>query len=153
DGDTVTTAQTPGGPFGLGATQVGLTATDPWGNVSKTCQASVRVVDMTGPVIASASAAPAVIWPPNKAMVAVSISASAADNCDAAPSCRITKVTSNEAADFQITGPMTVSLRADRSGSGRGRTYSVWVTCTDASGNDSAPRSAMVVVPHDQGND
>src|SRR5262249_25961720 len=47
DGDTVTTAQTPGGPFGLGATQVGLTATDPWGNVSKTCHATVRVVDMT----------------------------------------------------------------------------------------------------------
>ena len=60
-------------------------------------------------------------------------------------------MTSNEGADFQITGPMTVNLRADRSGGGSGRTYNVWVTCTDASGNDSAPKAAIVVVPHDQG--
>jgi len=153
DTDPVTTAQSPSGPFGLGATPAGLTATDPWGNVSAACHATVHVVDTTRPVIGATSAAPAVLWPPNKKLVSVSIGAVASDNCDASVSnrCRITSVTSNEGADFQITGPMTVNLRADRSGGGSGRTYNVWVTCTDASGNDSAPKAATVVVPHDQG--
>ncbi|MCA1827941.1 MAG: hypothetical protein LC689_13520 [Myxococcales bacterium] len=153
DGDSVTTAQSPNGSFDLGATPASLTATDPWGNVSKTCNATVHVVDTTRPSIGSASASPAVLWPPNKQMVPVSIVAVASDNCDASVSsrCRITSVTSNEAADFQITSAMTVDLRADRSGGGKGRAYNVWVTCTDASGNDSTPKAATVVVPHDQG--
>ena len=74
---------------------------------------------------------------PNKRMVPVSVSAAASDNRDAAvaSSSRITAVTSNERqADFEITGTMSVNLSADRSGRGSGRTYDVWVSWTDASG-------------------
>jgi hypothetical protein len=61
-------------------------------------------------------------------------------------------VTSNEgsSADWQITGPASVELRADRAGSGSGRIYVITVRCTDASGNASTS-TAVVSVPHDQG--
>jgi hypothetical protein len=44
-----------------------------------------------------------------------------------------------------------LELRAERLGSGSGRTYTIAVTCTDANGS-AGTRSATVTVPHDQGN-
>jgi len=56
--------------------------------------------------------------------------------------CRIIAVTSNEPSspgirepDSEITGPLTVSLRADRSGQGDGRIYTITVECEDDGGN------------------
>ena len=43
-----------------------------------------------------------------------------------------------------------MNLRAERSGKGRARTYTITVRCTDASGN-SATKTVTVRVPHDQG--
>ena len=154
DGDSVTLAQSPAGPFGLGSTLASLTATDPSGNLSNTCSGTVSVVDRTPPGISKMTASPNVLWPPNHKMVAVSLGVSVADACDAnvASSCRIVSVSSNEgsAADSQITGRMTASLRAERSGKGD-RVYNVAVTCTDAS-NNSSTGTVAVTVPHDQGN-
>jgi hypothetical protein len=61
-------------------------------------------------------------------------------------------VTSNEAGSgqWQITGPLTLSLMADRAGNGNGRIYTVSVSCTDAAGN-SKSATTTVTVPHDQG--
>jgi hypothetical protein len=41
----------------------------------------------------------------------------------------------NTASDWTITGPMTLRLRAERSGSGAGRVYTIVVRCIDSDGN------------------
>ena len=46
---------------------------------------------------------------------------------------------------------LVVLLRAERSGSGSGRVYTIQVSCTDALGN-VAMGTVDVIVPHDQGN-
>ena len=153
DGDAVTVKQLPSGPYGLGATGVTLTASDPAG-LSSTCTSTVTVVDTTPPVIAGVTATPNSLWPPNHKMVAVSVSPKVADVCDAgaARNCRITSVSSNEgsSADWQLTGALSVNLRAERSGAGGNRVYNVAVECADASGN-RAQGAVAVAVPHDQG--
>ena len=61
-------------------------------------------------------------------------------------------MTSNEAlnaSDSSLSGPLELSLRAERDGSGTGRIYSIGVICTDAS-QLSASGSVTVSVPHDQ---
>jgi hypothetical protein len=70
----------------------------------------------------------------------------------------ITSVQSNEpvnglgdgdtAPDWQITGNHTVSLRAERSGKGSGRIYTITIQATDAAGNMSTPQTVTVKVPH-----
>lgn len=116
--------------------------------------------DVTPPSINSVSASPNVLWPPNHKFVPVSVSWSATDNCGAA-ACSITSVSSNEpinglgdgdtAPDWIITSGSTVLLRAERSGLGSGRVYTITLTCRDASGNTTS-RTTTVLVPHDQGN-
>jgi CSLREA domain-containing protein/uncharacterized repeat protein (TIGR01451 family) len=159
DGDLLTLVQSPAGPYSLGSTPVTLTVTDAVG-ASASCQATVMVVDQTPPVIQSMAASPNVLWPPNHQMVPVNVALSASDRCDLVPSCRITSVSSNEpvsgagagntAPDWEITGNLAVNLRAERSGKGTGRVYTIAAMCTDASGNSST-KTATVTVPHDQG--
>jgi hypothetical protein len=94
-------------------------------------------------------------------MVPATLRVSASDNCDPSAVCKIVSVSSNEpvnglgdgdtAPDWLITGDLTVNLRAERSGKGNGRIYTVTFECTDASGN-SATGTTTVAVPHDQGN-
>ena len=147
----VTCAPISGAVFAVGATTVRCSSSDAHGN---TAQGSFTVTvagDTAAPVIQSVTPSVTSLWPPNKSMIPVSISVHASDNLDAAPACHVSSVTSNEgsSADWQITGPLTVSLRADRNGNGNGRTYTITVRCTDAFGN-TASASTGVVVPHDQ---
>ena len=51
---------------------------------------------------------------------------------------------------WMITGPLTLNLRAERSGTGSGRVYTIIVSCTDDAGNTST-RATQVLVPHDKG--
>jgi hypothetical protein len=129
------------------ASQAGNENYNPAPAVTRTFQ----VLDRTAPRIASVTPSVASLWPPNKGMVPVSFSVSVTDDVDPTPSCQVIGVTSNEGSngDWQITGPATVALRADRDGSGIGRTYVVTVRCSDASGNASTA-TAAVIVPHDQ---
>lgn len=160
DGDPITLMQIPAGPYGLGTTGVTLTATDSDG-ASASCSATVTVVDTMPPTITSVTASPNTLWPPNHKMVPVQVTAATLDNCIAAPVCKITAVSSNEpvngtgdgdtAPDWQITGDLTVNLRAERSGSGSGRVYSITIQCADAAGNSSPPQLVTTVVPHAQG--
>jgi len=94
----------------------------------------------------SVSASPNMLWPPNHQMTPVTISISPSNGCIAG-SCMITSVSSNEPAgsdavasgDAVITGNLTVSLRADRTGNDKsGRVYTVTLECTDASDNSSS---------------
>lgn len=158
DGDPITLTQSPAGPYSLGTTNVTLTVTDNNG-ASNSCAATVTVQDRTSPVISSVSANPSTLWPPNHKMVPVTVTVSASDNCGVAPVCKIISVSSNEpvdglgdgdtAPDWDITGNLKVNLRAERSGSGNGRVYTLMIECTDASGNGST-KSVTVTVPHNR---
>jgi hypothetical protein len=88
-------------------------------------------------------------------MIPVSLVVDALDSCDPLPIAQIIQVTSNEPqkpveTDWEITGPLSLNLRADRLGSGRGRIYTIFVECQDGSGNVSAT-SVDVVVPNNKG--
>ena len=79
----------------------------------------------------------------------------ASDTCsgNVTGSCRIVGIDGDDgasAADWRITGALSAELRAERSGKGNGRTYTLRLQCTDPSGN-SAQQNVTVAVPHDQG--
>ena len=92
-------------------------------------------------------------------MIPVTISVDVSDACDANPTCKITTVFSDEAVggtgdgdtspDWVITGDLTLDLRAERSGQGGGRVYTITIECTDVAGNPST-RDLTVTVPPDQ---
>jgi hypothetical protein len=116
-------------------------------------------LDITPPAVHSASVSPDTLWAPNHKMVDVTVTVSADDDSAAAVRCVIVGITSNEpalgtgsgatASDWEITGDLTAKLRAERSGNGSGRIYTIQVMCYDASGN-ATPVSLQVTVPHDQ---
>ena len=106
------------------------------------------------PVIESVTASPAVLWPPNHKMVPVTLNVQASDD-HALVSTEIIDVRSNEGshpgkkgADWRITGPLTLELRAERLGHGTGRIYTITVQCEDDGGNVTT-EEVTVVVPHD----
>jgi alpha-tubulin suppressor-like RCC1 family protein len=144
----------PSGFFLLGTTTVICTATDNAGNTSSG-SFTITVRDTAPPVITTTTPSVTSLSPPNHQMVPITISVSAADNLGAAPVCVITGVTSNEPQnglgdgdtpnDWMISGPLTLQLRAERSGKGDGRAYTIAVRCADAAGN-AATSSATVVV-------
>jgi hypothetical protein len=116
-------------------------------------------LETTPPVITNLTAAPNLLPKPNHKMVPVSVTVAVTDNCDAsvAQSCHIDSVVSNEPVsgtgegdtepDWEITGSLTVNVRAERAGSGTGRIYTVFVRCTDNAGNSSGT-ATQVMVPH-----
>jgi len=135
----------------VGTTPVTLTVADNHG-ASSQCTAIVTVTPAPLVTINSLTAKPNILWPPNHKMVPVVVTATPSGDCIAI-ACQIVSVTSNEALapdDVVITGALTVNLRAERSGNGSGRVYTIMVQCTDAAGN-VATRTVTVTVPHDQG--
>ena len=119
------------------------------------------VVDTTAPVIANLDSSRSVINFVNHKMVPISITASASDIIDTHPDIHIVSITSNEPEnglgdgdtddDWNITGAMTCELRAERSGTGDGRIYTITVQFTDDFGNTTFG-AVTVTVPHDSGN-
>jgi hypothetical protein len=114
----------------------------------------VNVVDTTAPHIDAVRATPDILAPPNHKLVPVTISVQAFDTIDPMPHCAVFDVTANEPIigpfsgnpnfDWRITGEL--ELRAERTGEGDGRIYSVHVSCSDFHGNESAS-SVTVTVP------
>jgi hypothetical protein len=156
DGGPIDLIQLPGSPYVLGITDVTLEVTNDKG-VSSSCTAKVNVKDVTPPVISSLSASPDVL-PRSYKMVPVTVNVSASDNCDATPICKITSVSSNAgsarcsrrhiyAPDWEITGDLTVKLRAGYYWEGSWLVYKITVKCTDASGNSSSG-TVRVTAPH-----
>jgi hypothetical protein len=144
-----------GSTFPFGTTSVQAEATDAAGNHA-TGTFTVTVGDATAPAFVSLSASPNVLWPPNHKMVPVTIAASVTDAVTPAPLVRIVAVSSNEPADGtgdghtssdgEVTGALTLLLRAERSGNGSGRIYTITVETVDAAGN-AARRLVTVSVP------
>lgn len=110
-----------------------------------------KSVDTAPPTIQSVMANPSAIWPPDKKMVAVSLSVNATDPSGVI-SRKIISVASNEGGggQWQVTGDLTLNLQADRNGNGTGRIYTITVQCKDSFGNAST-KVVTVRVPHDQG--
>lgn len=132
-----------------------LTARDGLGGVA-TDTVVITVVDNTPPRIDAARATPNVLGPPNHQMVPVTVSVDLGGACEANSRCTIAGITSDEptqglgdgdtAPDWEVTGDLTVRLRAERSGQLDGRVYTVRVQCVDAAGNISRS-SVQVAVP------
>jgi probable HAF family extracellular repeat protein len=99
--------------------------------------------DVTAPVISTLSASPDHIWPPNGKMETVTLSVTATDNVDAAPTCSLTSITGAPASAAVITGALTANVRSDRDA-----VYTLNVTCGDRAGN-KALGSVKVAVSKD----
>lgn len=124
----------------------------------------VEVIDTNAPTLAPV-ANPMILWPPNHKMINVIIQANASDSSGETVTLNAT-VSSNEPQDGtgdgdiapdwtnpsinQATGVINFQLRAERSGSGSGREYTIIITATDSAGNTS-DSAVVIVVAHDKG--
>ena len=119
---------------------------------------SFDVCDATPPNL-SVSVSPAVLWPPNHVLTDVSVTVAASDDSGIDPVVSLISVTSNEpdnglgdgdtANDIVIANDTTLGLRAERSGLGTGRVYTLTYQAVDACGN-ATQASAVVTVPKSQ---
>ena len=148
----------PNAPLGVYTVSVrGTSTTDP--SVTSSASFLVEVIDVTPPEI-QVTLSPDSLWPPNHKLVTISATVTVTDDYDPNPAVELVSVTSSEpdngpgdgntigdiaGADIG-TDDRSFQLRAERSGSGSGRTYTVVYKATDASGN-VATASATVFVP------
>jgi predicted extracellular nuclease len=104
----------------------------------------------------SVSVSPDTLWPPDHRYVDVEATVAASDDFDSSPTVTLVSVTSNEpdnsaddgntVNDIEIGDDTTFRLRAERSGTGSGRVYTVTYRATDDCGN-ATTASATVSVP------
>jgi len=140
--------------FAKGTNYVTATATDTSGNRT-TNVFPVIVNDIEPPVIRSIVTTPATLSPPNHKMNPVKLTVTATDNCQLA-STRIVEVSSNESTngkgdgntspDWTVTGDLTLQVRAERSGKGKGRIYTITVEAADVDGNKSRKTTTVTVL-------
>jgi hypothetical protein len=119
----------------------------------------LSVCDEIAPTL-EVSVTPDKLWPPNHKYVTVEATVVATDNFDPNPTVTLVSVTSNEpdngvgdgntTNDIVIVDDFTFKLRAERSGKGTGRVYTITYMASDDCGN-SATDQATVTVPHDKG--
>lgn len=105
------------------------------------------------PIVPSTSS----LWPSNHKLVNVSLDYRVTDNCG--PLSTKLSVSSNEpvngtgdgdtSPNWEIVNEHLVRLRAERSGNGNGRVYTIGVTVTDSAGQSSS-QTTTVRVPKDQ---
>jgi hypothetical protein len=159
--DRTDTGSDASGIFALGSTRVAFRSSDTSGNVA-TCESLVTVRDTVPPRL-ELGLSPVALWPPNHHLVDVRVHASATDTCGDATAV-LDSIGSSEPDDapglgdgntrFDIqdaevgTGDLTFRLRAERDGTGAGRTYTVAYSATDGSGNTTTA-GAFAIVPHD----
>jgi hypothetical protein len=141
---------------------VTATAVDQAGNSASATIGGINI-DKTAPTLAC-SASPKALWPANHKMVAVQAAVSVNDALSGPGGFVLVSAASNEPddglgdgdtandiQDFVIGTPDLAGLvRAERSGRGAGRTYSLSYRGWDAAGNPGTCTTA-VSVPHDRG--
>jgi uncharacterized repeat protein (TIGR01451 family) len=128
---------------------VGSTTADP--DDENNSQTAAFTVVNPAPMITGVSVDKPVLRPPNHNMVDVTVSYNVSDECGAVATSL--SVASNEpvnglgdgdmAPDWEVVSPNLVRLRAERSGLGNGRVYTITITAVDAGGNAS---TATVIV-------
>lgn len=131
-------------------------AIDNAGNIEQAKSVEI-MIDKTPPVL-SVTANPGLLWPPNHKYVTVIPSLTASDAHSGIADAKLLSVVSNEpdnglgdgdtSNDIVINPDGTILLRAERSGTGNGRVYTITYKATDLAGNVTVT-SATVVVPHD----
>ena len=143
--------------FGEGVYTVGYRSTDQAGNVEPIKTIAFKI-DKTPPVL-TVQLDKTSIWPDNHKMVTIQATLNSSDATSGVAAVVLTSITSNEPdsgqGDIQAiigTPATSFSLRAERSGQGIGRVYTIIYTATDIAGNKSAT-STTVIVPHDQSGD
>ena len=143
-----------------GATTLSYFARDNAGNQEVSRSLSVKI-DKTPPTLAC-DTKPKTLWPPDHKMTPVSASVTVADPVSGPAGFTLVSVTSNEPdqglrdgdfandiQEFALGGPDTSGLlRAERSGLGTGRVYTLTYRGMDAAGN-SATCGPVVTVPRD----
>ncbi len=145
--------------FPAGVTRNTFTAVSSSGKTT-TGSFTVTVVDREAPQITGLSAQPATLWPPDHQMQLITLSYDLQDACG-----RVTpvlSVSSNEpesgtgsgdlSPDWLMIDPHQLQLRAERSGSGAGRIYTITVTARDDAGNTSRAATRVLVPQHAAGN-
>lgn len=151
------------GFFPLGPTTVTFSVEDAVGN-KNSCTSTVTVVDTKPPVI-SASASPAVIWPPNQKLVDVHSTVSLTDECDPNPILSLVSIDllcdgqheeSKDPTRPDVVGAsfgtpdVDFQLRAEKSpDQSCVLTYVIKYSGSDHSGN-TAYATTNVIIPHDQ---
>lgn len=115
--------------------------------------------DLVPPTL-DVSVTPSTLWPANHKYVDVTATVTASDDTDPSPSVRLVSVTSNEADngrgdgdtvdDIKVLDDTHFLLRAERSGNGSGRVYTITYEAADAAGNLTSA-TAKVWVPLNQG--
>ena len=134
-----------------GVTRAIYRAADYAGNLEAERQITVRI-DKSSPELRGMPATDCTLWPPNKKMVRVAVISATDSVSGVAAGSLLVSATSNEAQsaagpDIIINGG-TVELRADRLGTGKGRTYTISASVKDIAGNTTTAK-ATCVVPHD----
>jgi hypothetical protein len=148
--------------LGLGVHTVNLAVND-GANPEVVSAITIEIVDSEAPALAP-SPSRTILWPPNHKMVAVSLDANAADNSGGPVSLSVA-IDSSEPPEYDgdgnfepdhrivsvdsVAGRIEIELRAERSGKGAGRLYTVTITATDASGNSSAAE-VQIQAPHNR---
>lgn len=140
-----------------GVTTLTYFSVDRAGNQEATNTLTVRI-DKTAPVLSGLPAPGCTLWPPNHKLVQVATVTASDALSGVAPGSFSVTGTSNEpeaglgdgdtAPDIVITGGV-VQLRAERSGKGTGRVYTLRAAAMDQAGN-SVIATATCSVPHDQ---
>jgi hypothetical protein len=107
------------------------------------------------------SVTPTLLWPVNHEMIEITPTITVTDNRDPEPDVTFGGVTSDEgenaigdgntSPDIFVDADGRIFLRAERSGLGDGRVYTLTWSARDAAGNTTT-RSVDVTVPHDRGN-
>jgi hypothetical protein len=161
NGKRIATGATPTVTLAYGPHIILLRTTDDDGGTNDDVVA-VNIRDTQAPAIAMVIS-PTTLWPPNHAMHVVARGVSASDVCDPAPVLRFI-VASDEpdnglgdgdtAPDWAVqTATVSVAdllVRAERSGLGDGRVYTIAASATDRAGNTSSAAGGTVTVPHNQ---
>lgn len=144
-----------------GVHEVELKVTDPI-KLMNTTTAMVTIEDTTPPDL-MVSVNLDSLWPPNHKLNTVEATIVVNDVCDTNPAISLVSVTSNEPDNGIGDGNTTndiqgvdigtddreITLRAERSGRGNGRIYTLTYDATDMAGNN-APAEAEVIVSHDR---
>ena len=147
--------------FPLGTRTVNWSATDGSGNTGTATQ-TVLIQDTLPPTL-RVTLSPEVLWPPDHKLVAITATITVTDICDPDPKVELVSIGSSEPDNGLGDGDKpediqewkkgaddrTFLLRAERSGTGHGRVYTVKYKATDATGNSSF-KEAFVRVPKSQ---
>lgn len=106
------------------------------------------------------SVTPTTLYPPDRQMVEIKVTATVSDNIDPSPSIGLISIDNNEgegikgdrntSTDIEVKPNKRLFLRAERSGTGTGRIYTLTYRARDAAGNISQA-TAEVKVPHNKG--